>query len=112
MNVYSQHDTCKMTFSASYLIIILVHAGIISLQDEFLLEVHVTFIFDVFRESLFRAVRKKRKKGIFYNKLNTTSDCIAGILMLGKRGMSEILDLQDVEVLHRNMDMRDLCSRK
>ena len=47
-----------MEYNAAYLIIILVHAGIISLQDEFLLEVHVTFILDVFREPLFWAVEE------------------------------------------------------
>ena len=48
-----------MVYSAAYLIIILVHAGIIPLQDEFLLKVHITLILDVFREPLLRAVEKR-----------------------------------------------------
>lgn len=48
-----------MVCSAAHLIIILVHAGIISLEDEFLLEVHVAFILDVFREPLLWAEEDK-----------------------------------------------------
>lgn len=43
-----------------YLIIIFVHASIISLKDELLLEVHVAFILDVFREPLFWAIQPKK----------------------------------------------------
>lgn len=55
-----------MVYSAANLIIILVHAGIISLKDEFLLEVHVTFILDVFREPLLWAVKKVEDKSMFF----------------------------------------------
>lgn len=58
-----------MVYNAAYLIIILVHAGIISLKDELLLEVHVTFIFDVFREPLFWAVESTKTKGMLFNML-------------------------------------------
>lgn len=44
-----------------YLIIIFVHASIISLKDELLLEVHVAFILDVFREPLFWAIQTKKQ---------------------------------------------------
>lgn len=56
-----------MVYNVAYLIIILVHAGIISLKDEFLLEVHVTFILDVFREPLFWAVEKGGQMACFFN---------------------------------------------
>lgn len=52
----------------AYLIIILVHAGVISLEDEFLLEVHVAFIFDVFRKPLFWAVEKVDDKRLLKHK--------------------------------------------
>lgn len=56
----SKLSTCVL--NAAYLIIILVHAGIISLKDKFLLEIHVTFILDVFGEPLFWAVEKVEDK--------------------------------------------------
>lgn len=58
---------------ASYLIIILVHAGIISLKDEFLLKVHVTFVLDVFREPLFWAIKHKGTKSKPLNNASTYS---------------------------------------
>lgn len=62
-----------MIYNAAYLIIIFVHAGIISLKDEFFLEVHVTFILDVFREPLFWAVEKvEDKKACFVTYYNNT----------------------------------------
>lgn len=52
--------TNVMVLNVAHLIIILVHAGIISFKDEFLLEVHITFILNVFRKPLFRAVNKSK----------------------------------------------------
>lgn len=59
-HVWTINSSFVMMYIAPYLIIILVHAGIVSLKDEFFLEVHVTFILDVFREPLFWAVGKNR----------------------------------------------------
>lgn len=39
----------------SYLVVIFVHAGVVPLQDELLLEVHVPLILDVLGEPLLRA---------------------------------------------------------
>lgn len=50
--------------SAVYLIIIFVHAGIISLEDELLLEVHVALILDVFREPLFWAAKSNTEQKV------------------------------------------------
>lgn len=54
-----------MARSVTDLIIILVHAGIISLKDEFLLKIHVTFILDVFRKSLLWAEEQMEEKDVF-----------------------------------------------
>lgn len=51
----------KVLVITMYLIIIFVHASIISLKDELLLEVHVAFILDVFREPLFWAIQTKKQ---------------------------------------------------
>lgn len=47
--------------NVAYLIIILVHTGIVSFKDEFFLEVHVTFILDVFREPLLWSIGQVNK---------------------------------------------------
>lgn len=60
--VIERGETWKVLFNEAHLIIILVHAGIISLKDEFLLKVHVTFILDMFWEPLLRSAFKKKKK--------------------------------------------------
>lgn len=54
-----------MARSVTDLIIILVHAGIISLKDEFLLKIHVTFILDVFRKPLLWAGEQMEEKDVF-----------------------------------------------
>jgi len=45
-----------------HLIIVLVHTGVVSLQDELLLEVHVALILNVLREPLLRAVGAKQPR--------------------------------------------------
>lgn len=60
--VIERGETWKVLFNEAHLIIILVHAGIISLKDEFLLKVHVTFILDMFWEPLLRSAFKKTKQ--------------------------------------------------